>query len=86
MDPRDKPRIPDPEIEPQENEIDAVETVPDSIPDPEDLPPGIEEDGAAPESQDDDAYQNSDEALPDDAEERAINRDLYREGGRFGEV
>jgi hypothetical protein len=39
-----------------------------------------------PEEDDDNAYQNSDEALPDDAEERAITRDPDREGGRFDEI
>lgn len=34
----------------------------------------------------DDAYQESDEALPDDAEERVINRNPSREGGAFDEV
>ncbi len=35
---------------------------------------------------DDDPYQESDEALPDDAEERVINRNPSREGGTFDEV
>ncbi len=34
----------------------------------------------------DDPYQESDEALPDDAEERVINRNPSREGGAFDEV
>jgi predicted tellurium resistance membrane protein TerC len=34
----------------------------------------------------DDPYQESDEALPDDAEERVINRNPSREGGTFDEV
>lgn len=42
---------------------------------------GIEKDGQAPDEDDDNAYQNSDEALPDDAEEAAIARDLSRRGG-----
>jgi len=49
-------------------------------------PPQDEPDGDLPEEDDDNAYQNSDEALPDDKEERAIARDPDREGGRFDEV
>lgn len=43
----------------------------------------IEEEEAESE---DDPYQESDEALPDDAEERVINRNPSREGGAFDEV
>lgn len=42
--------------------------------------------GEAPEEDDDNAYQESDEALPDDAEEAAIDRRPSREGGRFDEI
>jgi hypothetical protein len=35
---------------------------------------------------DDNPYQESDEALPDDDEERSIARDNSREGTRFGEI
>jgi hypothetical protein len=35
---------------------------------------------------DDNPYQESDEALPDDTEERSIARENSREGGRFGEI
>ncbi|HVK90894.1 MAG TPA: hypothetical protein VM468_05730 [Mycoplana sp.] len=68
------------------NDVDAAETAPDSLPDPGDVSPAPDHDGAAPESQDDDAYQNSDEALPDDAEEQTIARNPWREGKQFGEV
>lgn len=34
----------------------------------------------------DNCYQESDEALPDDREERTLTRDPSREGGRFDEV
>ncbi len=34
----------------------------------------------------DDPYQESDEALPDDAEERVIDRNPSREGGAFDKV
>jgi hypothetical protein len=36
-------------------------------------------DGELPEEDDDNPYQNSDEALPDDEEEAAIRRNLSRE-------
>lgn len=48
--------------------------------------PQDEPSGDLPGEDDDNAYQNSDEALPDDAEERAITRDPDREGGRFDEI
>nr|WP_144222565.1 hypothetical protein [Mesorhizobium amorphae] len=35
------------------------------------------------EEDDDNAYQENDEALPDDAEEAAVNRNPSRQGGRF---
>ena len=50
-------------------------------------PGGLEQDAAQSlEEEDDNPYQESDEALPDDEEEAAINRDLYREGTFFNEV
>lgn len=42
--------------------------------------------GDLAEEDDDNAYQESDEALPNDAEEAAIRRDPSREGGRFDET
>lgn len=41
--------------------------------------------GELPGEDDDNEYQESDEALPDDEEERAIARNPGREGGRFDE-
>lgn len=35
---------------------------------------------------DDDPYQESDEALPDDDEEKVLNRNPSMEGGKFDEV
>jgi len=46
---------------------------------------GIQIDGEVVEEDDDNAYQNSDEALPDDEEEAAIARHPTREG-RFDET
>ena len=42
--------------------------------------------GDLPEEDDDNLYQNSDEALPDDGEEKAIANDPSREGTRFDET
>jgi len=50
---------------------------------PQELEHEIEEDEL---ETDDDPYQESDEALPDDAEERVIDRNPSREGGAFDEV
>lgn len=47
---------------------------------------GIEKPGDLDEESDDNAFQRSDEALPDDREERAIRRDPDREGSRFDEI
>lgn len=72
--------------EPQNvNDVDAPGMAPSSVPDDGDVSPALEQDGAAPE-QDDNAYQDSDEALPNDAEEQTIARDPWREDKRFGEV
>jgi hypothetical protein len=47
----------------------------------------IEEEEAEEEiDSDDNPYQESDEALPDDEEEAAINRNPSRQGGRFDEI
>lgn len=45
-----------------------------------------ETEGALPEEDDDNPYQDSDEALPDDKEERVLSRDPSKEGSRFDEV
>jgi hypothetical protein len=47
---------------------------------------GVEKSGDLAEENDDNAFQGSDEALPDDREERAIWRDPDREGSRFDEI
>lgn len=43
-------------------------------------------DGDLPGEDDDNPFQDSDEALPDDREEAALRRDPSKEGSRFGEV
>ncbi len=50
---------------------------------PQEFEHELEEEEAETE---DDAYQESDEALPDDMEERVIDRNPSREGGAFDEV
>ena len=96
MDPRRKPdrrededetRNEGPALEEQDWEaIESGAITPDSIPENGDLRYDVEPPGEAPEEDDDNAYQNSDEALPDDREEAAITRDPSREGSRFDEV
>ncbi|WP_027165487.1 hypothetical protein [Mesorhizobium sp. WSM3224] len=74
-----------PTIEQQDwDGIEGTKVLPDSV---------VVENGAAdaaevelPEENDDNAYQNSDEALPDDEEERVLSRDPSKEGSRFDEV
>lgn len=95
MDPRRKP---DPQPEDatreegpglEEQDWDAIESgaiTPDSLPASGDPRRDAEPDGELPGEDEDNPYQNSDEALPDDGEERAIARDPSREGGRFDEV
>ena len=45
-----------------------------------------EEAGDLPEEDDDNPFEESDEALPDDEEERALARNPGKEGSRFDEV
>jgi hypothetical protein len=83
MAPRRKQRTND-EIEGptiQQQDWDAIrggKILPDSVPDNGDIRYDVEKDGEPPDEDDDNAYQNSDEALPDDDEERAIARNLKR--------
>jgi hypothetical protein len=51
---------------------------------PEDLPTVLDDEGDEPGTADD-PYQDSDEALPSDDEERAIDENFDGESGRFGE-
>lgn len=57
------------------HEVDA-ELASEATPEPGDLP----------EEDDDNPYQESDDALPEDGEERAIFDDFDREGARFDET
>ncbi|UXT96453.1 hypothetical protein [Agrobacterium tumefaciens] len=59
----------------------------DALPAKGEIPQSIEQEIEEEEAEsEDDPYQESDEALPDDAEERVINRNPSREGGTFDEV
>ncbi|AYM80488.1 MULTISPECIES: hypothetical protein [Agrobacterium] len=59
----------------------------DALPAKGEIPQSIEQEIEEEEAEsEDDPYQESDEALPDDAEERVINRNPSREGGAFDEV
>ncbi|MER8627484.1 hypothetical protein [Mesorhizobium sp. M0619] len=86
-------RIANDEVEaptPRRQDWDALRgatVLPDGA-DQESLPDttGVEKEGELPEEDDDNPYQDSDDALPDDAEEAAIGHDLARRGGRFDEV
>lgn len=95
MEPRRKPDRQDEKSRPDQGpaleqpDWDAIESgaiAPDSVPQNGDLRYDVERSGEAPGEDDDNAYQNSDEALPDDQEEAAITRDPSKEGGRFDEI
>ncbi|MBW9075152.1 hypothetical protein [Agrobacterium deltaense] len=59
----------------------------DALPAKGEIPQSIEREIEEEEAEsEDDPYQESDEALPDDAEERVIDRNPSREGGAFDEV
>lgn len=87
MEPRRKPRVDD-EVEAptrEQQDWDAIKgarILPDSVAEEG----GLEKDGELPDEDDDNAYQDSDDALPDDAEEAAIKRYPARRGGPFDEV
>ncbi|TGQ64106.1 hypothetical protein EN829_020865 [Mesorhizobium sp. M00.F.Ca.ET.186.01.1.1] len=72
----------------EQQDWDAVkggEILPHSIPENGDMRYGTEKDGDLPGEDDDNANQESDDALPDDEEEAAISRHPTREG-RFDET
>ena len=82
MDPRDK-------ISTGEDAFDQdlVELDMDELPAKGEIPQQFEDELMEEETEsEDDPYQESDEALPDDAEERVIDRNPSREGGAFDEV
>ncbi|MBD8685580.1 MULTISPECIES: hypothetical protein [unclassified Rhizobium] len=82
MDPRDK-------ISTGEDAFDQdlVELDIDDPPAKGEIPQQFEHELMEEEAEsEDDPYQESDEALPDDAEERVIDRNPSREGGAFDDV
>ncbi|WP_274631396.1 hypothetical protein [Arvimicrobium flavum] len=77
------PTVPRGEPSPAETPVEQEEV--------ENLPPGgvlrpTEHADVLPEEDDDNPYQDSDQALPDDAEEETISRNPGKEGGLFDEV
>ena len=59
----------------------------DELPSRGEIPQSIENELLEDEAEtEDDPYQESDEALPDDAEEKVIDRNPSREGGAFDDV
>jgi len=66
--------------------LDSDALKPESVPDNGDIRYDEDEPtGELPEEDDDNPDQESDEALPDDREEKAIARDPSKEAGRFGD-
>ncbi len=91
MDPRNKQNARDeteaPAIEQQDwDSLEGNKVLPDSVTTEDGAPDLRETEGALPEEDDDNPYQDSDEALPDDEEERVLSRDPSKEGSRFDEV
>jgi len=66
---------------------DIVDLEVDDLPEDGELSQQIEQELREEEAEtDDDPYQESDDALPDDVEEKVIDRNPSREGGKFDEV
>lgn len=78
-------REPDERPEPPQLDWDLIGSEPVTT-DDEDVPAEGEQPGDLPEEDDDNPYQESDEALPDDAEEKVIDRNPEREETRFDDL
>ena len=66
---------------------DIVDVEVDDLPEEGELCQQIEQELREEEAEtDDDPYQESDDALPDDVEEKVLDRNPSREGGKFDEV
>ncbi|MES5097477.1 hypothetical protein ABUK73_04525 [Agrobacterium sp. BA1120] len=66
---------------------DIVDVEVDDLPEDGELSQQIEQELREEEAEtDDDPYQESDDALPDDVEEKLLDRNPSREGGKFDEV
>jgi hypothetical protein len=78
-----------PTIEQQDwDAIQSGEIAPESVPADRDIsypPSTVERSGDLPEEDDDNPYQESDEALPDDVEEAALARDPSKERSPSGD-
>jgi hypothetical protein len=78
-----------PTIEQQDwDAIQSGEIAPESVPADRDIsypPSTVERSGDLPEEDDDNPYQESDEALPDDVEEAALARDPSKERSQSGD-
>lgn len=75
-----------PVIEQQDwDDVEGADILPDGGDGMDDDRFDVEKDGEPPDENDDNAYQESDEALPDDEEERAISRDPSKQGGHSNE-
>lgn len=76
-----------PQFEQQDWEAMESGTIaPDGVSENGDFRYDEEPDGELPEEDDDNPYQESDEALPEDKEERVISRAPSKEGSLFDEV
>ena len=80
----DSPNVEGPTIE-QQDAIKRGQILPGSVSENGDMRYGVEKDGELTEEDDDNALQDSDDALPIDEEEAAIKRHPTREG-RFDET
>jgi hypothetical protein len=66
---------------------DLVDLDVDDLPQEGELSQQVEQELREEEAEtDDDPYQESDDALPDDLEEKVLDRNPSREGGKFDEV
>lgn len=74
-----------PRLLPDSEAQDLPDVPPDQIPDGDDVPP-VDQGRVPPVPSRDEANLESDEALPGDAEEEALERDPSREATRFDET
>ncbi|NRP19468.1 hypothetical protein LPJGGPFB_02724 [Ensifer adhaerens] len=74
-----------PRLIPDNEATDLPDVPADQIPDGDDLPPA-DQGRVPPVPSRDEANVENDEALPDDAEEEALDRDLSRQATRFDET
>lgn len=76
-----------PALEQQDWEgLEGTDLAPESAPENGDLRYEDEPSGELPGEDDDNPFQDSDEALPDDSEEQVLRRDPQKRGTRFDEV